>query len=197
VAAFRITALTASSMAAFAIFAISAVYPILVYLGLRQGIAPRWLALGMLALLALRWGRTLLRKIPLPFALATVAAALALAWFRGAASVLYYPVGVNLALLIVFAASLRFPPPVIERLARLRHPYLDEHGVRYTRKVTVVWCGFFLCNAAIAAVTAYMARSGDTALWTFYNGFLAYLLMGLLFLGELLVRRRVMAARRA
>lgn len=187
-ASFRTTALTAASTAGMA------AYPILVYLGLRQGIAPRWLALAMLALLALRWGQPLLRRIPMPLAIAIVVAALALAWFRGTASVLYYPVGVNLAMLIVFAASLRFPPPVIERLARLRHPDLDEHGVRYTRKVTQVWCGFFVLNAAAAAATA---RSGNPEIWTFYNGFLAYLLMGTLFLGELLVRRRVMAARRA
>ena len=107
---------------------------------------------------------------------------------------LYYPVAVNLALLGVFGTSLVSPPTVIERLARLRHPELDEHAVGYTRKVTVVWCGFFAGNAGAASVTAVL---GDQAIWAFYNGFLAYVLMGLLFAGEWLVRRRVMAARRA
>ncbi len=174
--------------------AVTAAYPVLIYFGLRQGVPTRWFALGLLALAALRWGRPLARKLPIPLLLAIAAAVAALAWFRSAASVLYYPVAVNLALLVVFAASLASPPTVIERLARLRHPDLDAHGVRYTRKVTVVWCGFFLLNAAAAAATAL---AGNQAVWALYNGFLAYLLMGALFLGEWLVRRKVMAARQA
>jgi uncharacterized membrane protein len=170
----------------------TAAYPVLVYFALRQGAPPRYLALGLLAILALRWGRPLARKLPIPLLLAIGAAAASLAWFRGAVSVLWYPVAVNLALLSVFAVSLRFPPPIIERLARLREPHLDAGGVRYTRRVTQVWCVFFAANAAAAAVTA--AR-GDRAVWAFYNGFLAYALMGALFLGEWLVRRRVRARR--
>jgi uncharacterized membrane protein len=182
VASFRITALTA---------AVTAAYPVLVYFGLRQGIAPRFLALGLLAVLALRWGRPLARKLPIPLMIACAASVLALAWLRGAASVLWYPVAVNLSLLIVFGASLWAPPTVIERLARLRHPDLDGHGVRYTRKVTRVWCVFFIVNGAAAAATAWY---GNQAVWAFYNGILAYLLMGALLLGEWLVRRRVMRA---
>jgi uncharacterized membrane protein len=172
----------------------TAAYPVLAYFALRRGIPPRYLALGLLALLALRFGKPLSRKLPVPLLLALAAAAAFLAWFRGATSVLWYPVAVNGALLAVFAVSLRFPPPIIERLARLREPDLDARGVRYTRRVTQVWCGFFAANAAIAAITAIRAAAtGDQALWAFYNGFLAYALMGALFLGEWLVRRRVRA----
>jgi uncharacterized membrane protein len=172
----------------------TAAYPVLVYFALRQGVAPRYLALGLLALLALRFGKPLARRFPVPLLLAVGAAAGFLAWFRGAASVLWYPVAVNAALLAVFAVSLRFPPPIIERLARLREPHLDARGIRYTRRVTQVWCGFFAANAAIAAFTAFRAAArGDRALWAFYNGFLAYALMGALFLVEWLVRRRVRA----
>lgn len=168
----------------------TAAYPVLAYFALRRGVPPRYLALGLLALLALRFGKPLSRKLPVPLLLALTAAAAFLAWFRGGASVLWYPVAVNAALLAVFAVSLRFPPPIIERLARLREPDLDARGIRYTRRVTQVWCGFFAANAAIAA---YTAVRGDRALWAFYNGFLAYALMGALFLGEWLVRRRVRA----
>lgn len=181
--AFKYTALTAVLLAA---------YPVLVYSGLRRGVPPRWIALGLIAVLGLRWGRALLRKLPAYALIGLLSACAALAWIWGEASVLYYPVAVNLALLSVFGLSLGFPPTVIERLARLRHPDLDGHGILYTRRVTQVWCGFFILNAAAAAATA---ASGNPALWAFYNGFLVYLLMGALFAGEWLVRRRVMAAR--
>jgi uncharacterized membrane protein len=56
------------------------------------------------------------------------------------------------------------------------------------RRVTVVWFVFLLGNATVSAATAV---HGDMALWTLYNGLVAYLLMGLLFAVEFLVRRRV------
>lgn len=170
---------------------LAALYPLLVYAGIRNGVPVRVLALGLLALLALRWGRRAARALPVPALLACGAAALAAAWIWSEASMLYYPVAVNLVLLAVFGASLWAPQTVVERLARLRHPDLDERGVRYTRKVTMVWCLFFSANAAVSLATAL---SGDAAWWAFHNGFLAYVLMGLIFGGEYLVRRKVMAA---
>ena len=111
-------------------------------------------------------------------------------WLRGdSASLLWYPVFCNLVMLGIFAHSLYFQPQtVIERLARLREPELPESGIAYTRKVTRVWCGFFVVNGLVAAVTAL---SGNLKLWTLYNGLVSYLLMGLLLAGEWLVRQRV------
>lgn len=171
-----------------------AAYPVLVYLGMRQGIPGKWIALGLLSLLALRWGRTVVRVLPAYVLIAGTAGAAFLAWFRGESSVLFYPAAVNGVLFIIFAMSLWMPPTVIERLARLRHPDLDGHGVRYTRRVTQVWCGFFAINGSVAVATALR---GDAALWALYNGFLAYIMMGMLFGGEWLVRRRVMAGKSA
>ena len=61
---------------------------------------------------------------------------------------------ISLAVATIFAASLRFPPTVIERIARLTEPDLPPEGVIYTRKVTVVWVAFLLVNAAISLWTA-------------------------------------------
>ncbi len=97
----------------------------------------------------------------------------------------FYPVLVSVGLLSVFAWSLRFPPSVIERLARLKEPDLPPSGVAYTRNVTWIWCGFFVVNGAIATGTVY---AGD-GIWTIYNGFISYLLMGSLFAGEWLFRQ--------
>ena len=102
--------------------------------------------------------------------------------------VLFYPVVVNLVMLAVFGGSLWTAMPVVERLARLREPNLPPEGVRYTRRVTLVWCGFFIGNGAMAL---YTVLHGDMHLWTLWNGMVAYILMGTLMAAEWLVRQRV------
>ncbi|RJX30797.1 MAG: hypothetical protein C4516_08570 [Oxalobacter sp.] len=97
-----------------------------------------------------------------------------------------YPAGVSLGMLIIFGLSLKNPPSVVERIARLREPELPLSGVIYTRKVTQFWCGFFVLNGSIAVFTALFA-SKET--WALYNGLIAYLFMGAIFAGEWLVRR--------
>ncbi len=77
---------------------------------------------------------------------------------------------------------------MIERFARLMEPEFPPEAVIYCRKVTMIWCGFFVVNGSIALVTALL---GDIKIWTLYNGFISYLLMGLLFGIEYLVRRAV------
>lgn len=100
----------------------------------------------------------------------------------------FYPVLMNGLMLSMFGYSLFSPPPLAERLARLREPDLDAHGVRYTRAITQVWCGFFFLNGCVAAWTAVAA---SLAAWTLYNGLLAYLLMALVFAVEYGVRQRL------
>ncbi len=101
---------------------------------------------------------------------------------------LFYPVIINSALALIFSYSLVNPPPVIERLARLTQAELPPHAVLYTRKVTKVWLGFFILNGLIASYTALFT---SLQTWTLYNGLIAYILMGLLFAGEYVVRLRV------
>jgi len=97
----------------------------------------------------------------------------------------FYPVLINAMLLCTFGLSLKVGPPVIERIARLRFPDLPPEGVRYTRKVTQVWCGFFAANGTIAATLAFW---GTWSWWTLYNGAISYALMGALMLGEWILR---------
>jgi uncharacterized membrane protein len=96
-----------------------------------------------------------------------------------------YPVFVNTALLAIFAYSLIYPPSIIERFARLRDPDLPAQAIGYTRRVTQVWFVFFAINGAFALMTALWA---SPAIWTLYNGVIAYLMMGVLFAGEYFVR---------
>mgnify|MGYP003988786837 FL=1 len=91
-------------------------------------------------------------------------------------------------MLVLFFVSLLHPPTIVERFARIQNPNLPEAAVRYTRKVTIVWCVFFVCNGCAALYTALFS-SLET--WTLYNGAISYALMGILFAGEYLIRRRL------
>lgn len=101
---------------------------------------------------------------------------------------LLYPVVVNAVMLAVFGGSLWSSMPIIERLARLQEPNLPPQAVRYTRRVTQIWSGFFIVNGSVALFTVVY---GDMTLWTLWNGMIAYLLMGGLMAGEWLVRRHL------
>ena len=98
-----------------------------------------------------------------------------------------YPVMMSTGALMIFATTLIKPPSMIERFARLAEPDLPESGVIWTRKVTVVWCVFFALNALIALATVLFA---PMKIWVLYNGVISYVLMGMLMLGEFLLRKR-------
>ena len=99
----------------------------------------------------------------------------------------FYPVAVNLCMLGIFSLSLKQPQTIIERLARLQEPELPQSGVDYTRKVTLLWCAFFIINGSIALYTCFQ----PVKTWTLYNGFISYLVAGGLFAGEWIVRQWV------
>ncbi len=162
-------------------------YPFVVYLGLEH-LSPRLFALllGALWLARLFSGR----QTPINSTLAIVALlfCLLLGLAGEPALLRWYPVLISLALLGLFAGSLVSGMPIIERLARLSEPELPAAAVHYTRQVTWVWVGYFIINASIASGLALWA---PLSWWTLYTGLIAYLLMGLLFAGEWLVRQRV------
>ncbi len=100
----------------------------------------------------------------------------------------WYPVLISAFMLGLFGLSLKFGPPMVERLARLREPQLPDVAIDYTRQVTRVWSLFFLCNGLIAAALTLWA---PLSWWMLYTGLISYGLMGLLFAIEWLVRQRV------
>ena len=163
-------------------------YPFAVYYGL-QWFSVRHIALVIMALLILRLAT--LKKLHtfngLQWPVFAGVLLVSLAWLMESRSTLkLYPALINLVLLAWFVQTLFVGPPAIERFARLQDPDLDEFGVRYTRTVTKVWCVFFVFNATMAL---YTALSLSEQLWMLYNGFIAYVLMGLLFAVEWIVRK--------
>lgn len=167
-------------------------YPLLIFWALSR-FEPRIVAGGVLAALALRAGAVALtprpepstpvRRIPgslaLPFVLVAAVAGGTAIW-NDPLGLLLAPVFVNGALLAAFALSLR-GQPIVETLARLQVDRLAPAEVRYCRRVTEIWCAFFVVNGGIALALG-LSKSLDA--WAFYTGFLSYVLMGLLFAGE-------------
>lgn len=166
---------------------VSILYPLIAAVAVRL-VGPQWVVIGLFALLGLRAVLGLRKKISggLTYGLLFVAGSVAVtALINRELSVRLYPAFMNAAMLLAFGYTLLRPPSMIERFARLLEPNLPESGVRYTRAVTWVWVGFFAMNGAIAVWTALYA---PWATWTLYNGLIAYIAMGVLFGGELLVR---------
>lgn len=169
-------------------------YPFLVWFS-QDYFQPRYLALIMAGLFLLRF--LIGKRNPSIGKLWTLAYPICALFLLGIAVVnqtawlLAYPVFVSMVFFAVFAYSLAYPPTIVERLARLEDPDLPPKGVDYTRKVTLVWTGFFLLNASLSLLTI---RYGDPWLWSLYNGGVFYVLMGLLMAVEMFVRRKVKAS---
>ncbi|MYM63984.1 hypothetical protein [Pseudomaricurvus sp. HS19] len=164
-----------------------ALYPLAIYLGVQSDYR-EWLplllvAIGVIHLLrALKGNRSGWLWVVICLVLA------AWSWLQQSTlGIKFYPVAINVSMLLVFGFSLISPPTVIERMARLQEPELPPHAIAYTRKVTVVWCLFFILNGTIAGLTIF----ASDAVWALYNGLISYLLIGLLFAIEWLVRQRV------
>ncbi|MCE3251041.1 MAG: hypothetical protein K0Q67_51 [Cellvibrio sp.] len=182
--------MSASRLLGIALGLLLVLYPLLVYVGIQQ-FGPRVLAALLLAVALVRLlvaqltGQALGNSGWLLLA-AAIATGLTLAT-GSLLGLKAYPVLVSAVLLGVFGFSLLRPPNMIERFARLQQPDLPDHAIPYTRKVTWVWCGFFVLNGVIASATVFASDQ----VWALYNGLVSYVLIGLLLLGEYCVRIRV------
>ena len=105
----------------------------------------------------------------------------------------FYPLIMNIMFLAVFGSTFFSPPNMIFRFAVLQDKSIkgslgEKRIEAYCRKVTVVWCAFFLLNGSAAAWTIFF---GTDKIWSIYNGGISYIIMGALFAGEFLVRKMV------
>lgn len=182
-----------SKLARVLAIVITAIYPLIVFVGLTRYSARGFavVLIGVLILLAIaRAGGVPRGKIAGAFGplMPPVAAALIASAFDDRGALLLVPVVNNLGLLLVFATSLRGDrTPMVERFARLREPRLPRWGVAHCRQVTQAWVWFFGINAAVSAGLAILA---PLTWWTFYCGAIAYGLIGVMFAAERIVRWR-------
>jgi uncharacterized membrane protein len=177
---------------AFAVIVIA--YPIIVYFGLDYFEA-RLVALAVIVIAVVRF--FLIKKMEgiaarLPTANFVIGGlilvGLSTLATNSAVLLQFYPVCMNILLFGTFLNSLFRPPSMIEQFARMKTPNLPEAGVAYTRKATMVWCGFFAINGSMALYTALETNIG---FWAIYNSLISYSLIGILFAGEYCVRKIV------
>ncbi|WP_306605237.1 hypothetical protein [Azonexus sp.] len=151
-------------------------------------------ALGVLPIAAAL--TMLLWRIRNPFASAAggLCALLLLAWLwpqlRSNVPLLYYlqHLGTHLALGTLFGRSLLGPgEALITRIARTVFGDISVRKQRYTRQVTVAWTIFFFANALLSTALFLFA---PPAIWSVHANLLTAPLIGLMFLGEHLVRLR-------
>jgi uncharacterized membrane protein len=162
-------------------------YPLAVFFG-SQYFEPWKIAALLIVLLLARLAASYSGKHwSTPLLIAGIGYCVFAMWSNQLGALRLYPVLVNALMLLIFGWSLFSPPSLVERLARIQHPGLPPEGVAYTRRVTQVWCGFFIVNGTLALVTALWA---SLEIWSLYNGLIAYVLMGMLFAAEYLVRIR-------
>ncbi|CAM2822726.1 hypothetical protein CWB60_06200 [Pseudoalteromonas sp. S327] len=166
-------------------------YPFIVYIGLTR-FNSYLLTMILLTLLIIRlWlSKPLLAKMPW-IKPASLLGILAIGLSKTMGSdfgIRLYPVIVNTVMFFVFAYSLYKGPSIIETFARITEPKLDKRAISYTKNVTKIWCVFFVFNASIALYTSVFT---SLDVWAFYNGFIAYIIMGVLFAVEWLVRKKV------
>jgi uncharacterized membrane protein len=162
-------------------------YPFAVYFGMEH-FAP-WqfgLLLGSLWLARALFGGH--KPGGLWVAITAIAFCLLLALLDSPLLLRWYPVLISTFMLGLFGLSLKYGPPMVERLARMREPQLPAKAIVYTRQVTIAWSVFFLCNGLLAAALTLWA---PLSWWMLYTGLISYGLMGLLFAIEWLIRQRV------
>jgi uncharacterized membrane protein/acyl-CoA synthetase (AMP-forming)/AMP-acid ligase II/3-hydroxymyristoyl/3-hydroxydecanoyl-(acyl carrier protein) dehydratase len=178
------------------LYAAAAVYPILIFLFLVVfHVSPRLISLVIVFFAAVYFFTFTSKKKYgwRSFVSAGMLLAVGVAGFitNTALFLKFYPVGINCILLGVFSATLFSPPSMIFRFAIIQDKKIsgslgESRIAAYCRKVTLVWCVFFLLNGGTALYTAMFASD---KIWSVYNGGISYALIGLLFLGEMIIRK--------
>jgi len=105
----------------------------------------------------------------------------------------FYPLIMNVILLVSFGITFFLRPNMIFRFATMQDKSikgsLGECRVEaYCWKVNLMWCIFFVLNGGITAWTIFF---GSDVVWSVYNGGISYVLIGIIFAGEFAVRKIV------
>lgn len=161
---------------------LSVLYPFCVFLALQQDISLRWLSLFLLVLVLSAFFRSRQKAI-LFTGLILVSSLL---FLNNEFFLRLYPVCMSAVFCFSFWISLR-DRPLITVFAEKMGQRITPVVAHYTRNVTIAWGIFMTFNTLISITTLFL----PIWIWTLYNGLIFYILMGLMFVGEYLIRRRL------
>jgi uncharacterized membrane protein len=168
----------------------SLLYPVLVYFGLSRVSSQPIVAIavGLIVLRVTLVSGDTDRTLEKHWLLASAVILAGLLVVEPTLAAKAYPVVISLTLAVAFAWSLRHPPTLVERMARLTDPELPARAIPYTRAVTWLWTIFLMINTLLATALAIW---GSLEAWVLWTGLLSYVAIGLLFGIEWLVRQHV------
>lgn len=96
----------------------------------------------------------------------------------------YYPVFANFLIFMMFFTSIFNKETIIQKFARIMEPDIKPKALEYTRNLTYAWACFTFINFFISFLTVYMSER----IWMWYNGCISYILVGIFFAIEYIVR---------
>ena len=158
-------------------------YPFIVFYALQQNVAVKFIGFILLAAVAFSFIRNKNKYM--------LVLGLTLCFFVIVSNqeifLRLYPVLMNSCVCAIFALSLRKTPIITQFAQKMQHKPLDKHQLIYTKQATKAWAIFMLCNTVISLITVFLS----TEIWTIYNGFISYVLIGIMMLCEYVVRKRI------
>ncbi len=160
---------------------IAVLYPFLIFVALQHNFSLNILAFLMVIAFMASFLQSR-KKLVLLIGLSLV---IGLIFTRNVLFIKCYPVCMNLFICLTFGLSLKDKPLITTFAEKIEKHMTDEIRL-YTRKATWAWTIFMAFNTLISIMTLFL----PTIYWTIYNGCLSYILIGMMFLGEYLVRRR-------
>ena len=162
-------------------------YPALVYFGTLH-FSPRIVSLIIILCLILRLilsSENRLAKIVFPATLIGLTLCVVSALLDNEVYIQYLPVIYSGLFFLAFSATILHPPSMIEVFARAIAPRLSLAEISYCKTITFIWILFFAINGLISAITVCCATF---KFWAYYNGFVSYIVMFLIFTSEFLYR---------
>ena len=104
-----------------------------------------------------------------------------------------YPALANLAYLTFTLSSLIIPPPIAFYFIdifdkKIKTVIPEKRFNRYCRNATITWCVYFIIDGSISVFSVFWLSDLD---WGIYNGGITYVLMGLIFVAEFVILKKI------
>ncbi|MFC3095375.1 hypothetical protein [Alteromonas sediminis] len=161
-------------------------YPFLVYHYVSD-VNPRWFALVLITLYAIKFGLSPSTKSTQDWLMLMIVSAFCSCIFLLQSQTLlkFYPVLMSIGVGSAFFVSLTGEQCLIDKFARMGGKPPPPEAHTYLRRLTLIWGILLFVNGAVSAFTAWYT---SLATWTLYNGLLSYLFMACFALFEWLYR---------